>query len=477
MPRKIARVQNSRLRFDPRNARLHPDRNKQVIRQSLEEVGPFRSIAVDGDDIVRAGNGVLEQAQGLGIKVKVIDAKPDELIAVRRKDLRGKLAERAAILDNRAGELAEWDPQVIAELAQSNPSALEGLWSERELNDLFSALLDGEREEKVSDAALLERANELQRKWKVQRGDVWQVPSVTTRGKIHRIMCGDALVSNDLAQLLNGTPAALCFTSPPYWVGKEFERQRSVQEIESFIQRAAASMARAVRRDASRIVINTGTGFTTSFDKRKKRQTLLLIDKWSNALFVQGWNLRHVRFWLKSGQADHPLSPASDLIDQHSEFLGTFENDRGKPIKFDDSLSETEVGVVETFYQPEGKQRGQERIGKSANKWIFKSYWDDIRGVARQYGHPASFPLELARRHILLYTKAGEAVIDIFLGAGTTIAAAEMLGRVGYGMEIDPKYAAVTLERLANLGLKPQRAKASAVRRTARRPHERRETP
>ncbi len=319
MPRKIARVQNSRLRFDPRNARLHPDRNKQVIRQSLEEVGPFRSIAVDGDDIVRAGNGVLEQAQGLGIKVKVIDAKPDELIAVRRKDLRGKLAERAAILDNRAGELAEWDPQVIAELAQSNPSALEGLWSERELNDLFSALLDGEREEKVSDAALLERANELQRKWKVQRGDVWQVPSVTTRGKIHRIMCGDALVSNDLAQLLNGTPAALCFTSPPYW--------------------------------------------------------------------------------------------------------------------------------------------------------------DDIRGVARQYGHPASFPLELARRHILLYTKAGEAVIDIFLGAGTTIAAAEMLGRVGYGMEIDPKYAAVTLERLANLGLKPQRAKASAVRRTARRPHERRETP
>jgi len=48
-------------------------------------------------------------------------------------------------------------------------------------------------------------------------------------------------------------------------------------------------------------------------------------------------------------------------------------------------------------------------------------------------------------------------VIDIFLGAGTTIVAAEMLGRIGYGMELDPKYAAVTLERLLNLGLKPQR--------------------
>ncbi|HZQ06044.1 MAG TPA: DNA methyltransferase [Anaerolineae bacterium] len=83
--------------------------------------------------------------------------------------------------------------------------------------------------------------------------------------------------------------------------------------------------------------------------------------------------------------------------------------------------------------------------------------WDDIRGVARQYGHPASFPIELAARHILLYTKAAESVIDIFLGAGTTIVAAEMLGRIGYGMELDPKYAAVTLERLLNLGLKPQR--------------------
>ncbi|HZQ06045.1 MAG TPA: hypothetical protein VFD70_05655 [Anaerolineae bacterium] len=391
------------LKFDPRNARLHGDRNKQVIRQSLQEVGAFRSIAVDGENIVRAGNGVLEQAQGLGIKVKVVDAKPDELIAVRRKDLRGKLAERAAILDNRAGELAEWDPQVIADLAQSNPAALEGLWSQRELKDLLSALLDAEREEKVSDVELLERANELQRKWQVKRGDIWQVPSLITRGKAHRILCGDALSIQDLTKLLNGTQAALSFTSPPYWVGKEFERQRTIQEIESFIQQAAASMARAVRRDASRIVINTGTGFTTSFAKHKKRHTLLLIDKWSNALFAQGWNLRHIRHWLKSGQADHPLSPASDLIDQHSEFLGTFEHDQGKPIQFDDLLSETEVGILETFYHAEGKQRGQERVGKSANKWIFKSYGMIFAASPDNTGIPLPFPSS-SRRGTFCFT-------------------------------------------------------------------------
>lgn len=94
---KPARSRRVALKLDPRNARLHGERNKSVIRQSLEEVGAFRSIAVDGDNVIRAGNGVFEQAQQLGLRVRVIEAQPDELIAVKRKDLRGKRAERAAV--------------------------------------------------------------------------------------------------------------------------------------------------------------------------------------------------------------------------------------------------------------------------------------------------------------------------------------------------------------------------------------------
>jgi alkyl hydroperoxide reductase subunit AhpC len=58
-----------KLKPDPQNARLHPERNKDLIRQSLEEVGAGRSILVDGDGIIRAGNGVYEQAQALGAEV------------------------------------------------------------------------------------------------------------------------------------------------------------------------------------------------------------------------------------------------------------------------------------------------------------------------------------------------------------------------------------------------------------------------
>lgn len=104
------------IRLDPRNARVHGPENKALIRASLEEVGAFRSIAVDGEGIVRAGNGVFEQAQSLGLKVKLIDAKPDELVAVRRSDLKGSKAIRAALLDNRTGELSTWDPKVLGEL-------------------------------------------------------------------------------------------------------------------------------------------------------------------------------------------------------------------------------------------------------------------------------------------------------------------------------------------------------------------------
>jgi hypothetical protein len=87
-----------------------------MIRASLEEIGAFRSIAVDADGIVRAGNGVFEQAKSLGLKIKTVDARPDELVAVRRPDLRGQKAIRAALLDNRTGELSTWDGAVLGEL-------------------------------------------------------------------------------------------------------------------------------------------------------------------------------------------------------------------------------------------------------------------------------------------------------------------------------------------------------------------------
>jgi DNA modification methylase len=68
-----------------------------------------------------------------------------------------------------------------------------------------------------------------------------------------------------------------------------------------------------------------------------------------------------------------------------------------------------------------------------------------------KYDHPTQKPVELMRRPILNHTKRGEVVYDPFLGSGTTLAAAEVTGRVCYGLEIDAKYADVVVTRWQSL--------------------------
>jgi hypothetical protein len=126
------------LSLDPRNARKHGPKNHALVNQSLQETGPFRSIAIDGDGIIRAGNTVYEEATKLGLKIKVVQAAPDELIAVQRQDLTGDRAERAALWDNRTAETAEWDTQILDWLNQNKPQVVEGIWDAQSLISLIS---------------------------------------------------------------------------------------------------------------------------------------------------------------------------------------------------------------------------------------------------------------------------------------------------------------------------------------------------
>lgn len=262
----------------------------------------------------------------------------------------------------------------------------------------------------------------------------------------HRLLCGDATKKEDVERLMDGKKGTLGFTSPPYWVGKEYETQKSVEEIDEFIDKICQSYNFAIRKDMSRIIINTSTGFTTSFDKKKKRQVLLLVDKWANNFYQLGWNLRHIRHWIKEGQL-MSTSPKSDLIDQHCEFLETFEHEKGKKINFDDIIDDSNISILETYYNAAGISQGQMRTGF---KWALRSYWDDIKGNASQTGHCAAFPIELAIRHIWLYTKQSSLILDLFLGSGSTLIACEKTNRICYGMEIDPHYCDVIVKRWEN---------------------------
>ena len=69
----------------------------------------------------------------------------------------------------------------------------------------------------------------------------------------------------------------------------------------------------------------------------------------------------------------------------------------------------------------------------------------------QKFDHPTQKPVELMRRPILNHTNPGEVVYEPFLGSGTTLAAAEVAGRICYGIELDPKYVDVTVQRWQNL--------------------------
>lgn len=101
----------SNIKYDKRNYRKHNEKNKKLIRKSLEECGTGRSIIVDNNEEIIAGNGVYEQAKAMNIPVKVVETDGTELIAVKRTDLKTADEKRTklAILDNSTADSSEMD--------------------------------------------------------------------------------------------------------------------------------------------------------------------------------------------------------------------------------------------------------------------------------------------------------------------------------------------------------------------------------
>jgi ParB-like chromosome segregation protein Spo0J len=137
---------------DPENRRKHNPRNIGLVVDTLHSVGAARSIVIDEDNVILAGNGVTEAAAEAGItRVRVIEADGQELIAVRRVGLTAEQKRALAIADNRTAELAEWDVEQLQADAD-NGLALEPWFSEKEL----AKILGQQAETAEGDATIAE---------------------------------------------------------------------------------------------------------------------------------------------------------------------------------------------------------------------------------------------------------------------------------------------------------------------------------
>lgn len=212
---------------DPANARKHNPRNVGMLIDALHQVGAARSIVVDENGVVLAGNATIEAAAEAGIhKVKTVEADGSEIVAVVRRGLSQEQKTKLALYDNRVAELAEWNPEILAELIDTK--ALEGMFSDKELAEI---LTQTGIEPKDAEPQI-DKAEELRQKWGTETGQLWEIGP-------HLLLCGDSGLAGDVLKLMGDSRATLAPVDPPYNVdflydGETVDDSKSEEEYEKF---------------------------------------------------------------------------------------------------------------------------------------------------------------------------------------------------------------------------------------------------
>ena len=192
------------LQNDHKNARKRTDRSSKLIAESLSKFGAARSIVIDENNRILAGNGTIAGAKAAGIKnLKVIETDGKEIIAVKRTGLSEDEKVGLALADNRTSDLSEWDLNMLEELSQEHD--LEPWFDNDDLKELL-----GETEVLPAEGL-------------TDPDDVPEVPEepITKEGDLyilgnHRLLCGDSTNILHVEKLMDGNKADMVFTDPPY---------------------------------------------------------------------------------------------------------------------------------------------------------------------------------------------------------------------------------------------------------------------
>jgi hypothetical protein len=130
------------LKHDHKNARKRTDRSAMLIAESLKRYGAARSIVIDEENRILAGNGTIEGAKQAGINnLRIIDAEGDEIIAVRRSGLTEDEKVGLALADNRTSDLSEWDGAMLHQLNQEHD--ISPWFDAEDLNEIIIDLDEG----------------------------------------------------------------------------------------------------------------------------------------------------------------------------------------------------------------------------------------------------------------------------------------------------------------------------------------------
>ena len=428
--------------YNPRKALTPEDKDYQDIKRSIEQFGYVDPIIINEDGTIISGHQRRTVLLDLGweeVEVVVVSlTKNDEKalnVALNKID-------------------GEWDEKALKDLLveldlEEYDFTLSG-YTQKELEDLIE-LTDFEAEvsEDHFDSESAYQESKATDESLVRPGEVWQLGN-------HRLMCGDSTSRDDVVKLLGGETLDLIITDPPYNVGYE-DKAASLNEYRpnengampiendamdgdsfyAFLKSAFDNMYSYMRNGAAIYVFHAdmqGLIFRTAFRDSGLKHAETLI--WEKNNFVIGRNDYHWRhepilYGWKEGAAHY------------------FVNDRTQ-----------DTVILEDDVDFEAMKKG-ELI--SYIKDMMHRYADQTSVMFEKKPmsssmHPTMKPLELIAKFMKNSSKRDWNVGDFFGGSGSTLMAAEQLGRNAYLMEIDEHYASVTVKRWEEFtGMKAKR--------------------
>jgi DNA modification methylase len=408
------------LTADPKNARRHTARNLAAIDASLAAVGAGRGIVIDERDVVLAGNATTARAQLRGMKLKVVDGDRNTIVAVRRTDLTDEEKVTLALYDNRAAELAEWDPAALQAL-RGEGYDLTGIWQAKELARIMEALDEPHGGLTDPDAVPPVPASTS-----IQLGDLYSLGE-------HRLLCGDSTALSDVGRLMGDERADLFATDPPYLVdytGTVAKRSKkgpaseatadwddAKQGGEFFDRFIACALALAIRPHAA------------WYTWHASRRQALLEGAWEKA----GAFVHQQIIWVKT----HATFGRSVFMWRHEPCLFGWvrsQKPRVRQAPLPDGASRLTVWEPPAAL-PDG-------VDLPTSTWYVPSAAVEV-GV----DHPTVKPTQLFVIPLLMHTAPGDLCYEPFSGSGTQIIAAESTKRRCYAMEREPRYVQQAITR------------------------------
>lgn len=383
------------IKLDTHNYRVHDERNLKLIKKSLKDYGAGRSILIDADGEIIAGNATYKTAQELGIPVEVIKTDGKKIIALQREDLhtQDRARKELALVDNTSSDKPNWDWDTINVDFKADELPALGIEDLPETAQLDAEVVEDE----VPNAEDVET--------RVKKGDIWQLGE-------HRLMCGDSTVITDVEKLMNGEKADMVFTDPPYGVNASGGRQQTKNKL---------GMKAIENDDLSGSELEKFLSDFISVMKYKSEASIYICYPWATqeeftkAIKQNNLKIKNCIIWDKKVFG---LNGFKGYRPQYEMIYFCCKDDF-------------------------------EWYGDKSQSNI----WQISREIKReeQGNHPTPKPIELISRALVNSSKKEDCIYDAFGGSGSTLIACEQLKRKCRMMELDEHYCDVIIQRWENL--------------------------